>query len=177
MEQSGKVSNAERINVPGFLTEFGALSDSSSSVREINRILGLAERSFNSWTYWQFKYYNDVTTAARPATTESFYDNAGQLQSHKVAALSRPYFTAICGTPLSTSYDEVNRVLALEYTAGNCTQPTELFLGKGFELGFKAEFTPACSGCKVAVAQAPFYRVQLEGVSKGTRVKVVIRAD
>jgi len=27
------------------------------------------QQYFRSWTYWQFKYYNDVTTMARPATT------------------------------------------------------------------------------------------------------------
>lgn len=105
MEQSGKVKNAGRVKIPGFLTEFGALSDSAGSVKEIHRILELTESSFNSWSYWQFKYYNDITTAARPPTTESFYDNSGNLQEHKVKALSRPYFTAICGTPLNTTYD------------------------------------------------------------------------
>ena len=32
------------------------------------------QQYFRSWTYWQFKYYDDITTAANPGTTESFYD-------------------------------------------------------------------------------------------------------
>jgi len=55
------------------------------------------EINFRSWTYWQFKYYHDITTAANPGTTESFYDEYGNLQVNKVKALSRPYAYAICG--------------------------------------------------------------------------------
>lgn len=38
------------------------------------------QQNFRSWTYWQFKYYNDITTMANPGTTESFYNNDGTLQ-------------------------------------------------------------------------------------------------
>lgn len=55
---------------------------------------------FRSWTYWQFKYFDDITTAANPGTTESFYDNDGKLQETKVKALARPYAYAICGRPV-----------------------------------------------------------------------------
>lgn len=58
------------------------------------------EMNFRSWTYWQFKYYHDITTAANPGTTESFYDENGGLQVNKVKALARPYAYAICGQPL-----------------------------------------------------------------------------
>lgn len=37
---------------------------------------------------------------ASPGTTESFYDENGNLQEVKVKALARPYAYAICGTPL-----------------------------------------------------------------------------
>jgi hypothetical protein len=49
------------------------------------------------WSYWQFKKYQDLTTAASPATTESFYDEDGELEINKVRALSRSYAQAIAG--------------------------------------------------------------------------------
>jgi len=49
------------------------------------------------WSYWQFKKYQDLTTAASPATTESFYTEDGELEVNKVRALSRSYAQAIAG--------------------------------------------------------------------------------
>ena len=49
------------------------------------------------WSYWQFKKYQDLTTAAKPATTESFYNDDGELEMNKVQALSRSYAQAIAG--------------------------------------------------------------------------------
>ncbi len=48
------------------------------------------------WSYWQFKKFQDLTTAASPATTESFYAEDGELEVNKVRALSRSYAQAIC---------------------------------------------------------------------------------
>lgn len=58
----------------GFLTQYGALSGTKKSAQEITTITDECQLFFRSWTYWQFKYYNDVTTMANPGTTESFYD-------------------------------------------------------------------------------------------------------
>lgn len=62
------------MKVGGFLTEYGALSGTKKSAEEITTITDLTTINFRSWTYWQFKYYHDITTAAKPGTTESFYD-------------------------------------------------------------------------------------------------------
>jgi endoglycosylceramidase len=51
----------------------------------------------SGWSYWQFKKYQDLTTAASPATTESFYTDDGELELNKVRALSRSYAHAIAG--------------------------------------------------------------------------------
>jgi len=73
------VAFSKALGVPYFLTEFGALSNSNTSAVEIGVVAGYAEAFFSSWSYWQFKYYHDITTAANPATTESFYFNNGSL--------------------------------------------------------------------------------------------------
>lgn len=86
------------------MTEYGALSGTERSAGEVTRLTDLMEMNFRSWTYWQFKYYHDITTAANPGTTESFYDEYGQLQIKKVKALARPYAYAICGQPLQQTF-------------------------------------------------------------------------
>ncbi len=57
------------------------------------------------WSYWQFKKYQDLTTAAIPATTESFYTEDGELEMNKVRALSRSYAHAIAGILLIIIFD------------------------------------------------------------------------
>ena len=70
---------------------------------EITRITGITDQMqlhFRSWTYWQFKYYNDITALVNPGYIEAFYDKEGHLQERKIKALARPYAYAICGTPI-----------------------------------------------------------------------------
>lgn len=62
------------MKVGGFMTEYGALSNSLKSAKQITVLTDLMQLYFRSWTYWQFKYFNDITTMANPATTQSFYD-------------------------------------------------------------------------------------------------------
>jgi hypothetical protein len=59
------------LKVGGLLTEYGALSGTSE---EITTFTDQMEIYFRNCTYWQFKYYHDITTEADPGTTESFYD-------------------------------------------------------------------------------------------------------
>lgn len=61
--------NTQNLKVGGFMTEYGALSNSDKSAEEVVVLTDLMRSYFRSWSYWQFKYYNDITTAARPGTT------------------------------------------------------------------------------------------------------------
>jgi endoglycosylceramidase len=103
---------------------------------------------FRSWTYWQFKYFDDITTAAMPGTTESFYDNEGHLQLNKVKALARPYAYAICGKPMEEWLRD--GVYQLKWVPNqDCfNQNTQLFLSNSFYFpgGFNTTFTN-CHGC------------------------------
>ena len=56
------------------MSEFGALSDSVQSAAEITGITDQMQLHFRSWTYWQFKYYNDITALVNPGYIEAFYD-------------------------------------------------------------------------------------------------------
>lgn len=111
------------------------------------------EMHFRSWTYWQFKYFNDITTEADPATTESFYDEYGNLQIHKVKALARPYAYAICGEPLLETFKK--GVFKLEWVASSdCyNKNTELFLSDNFYFpaGMQVSFSKNCHGCSISL--------------------------
>ena len=108
---------------------------------------------FRSWTYWQFKYYNDITTAANPGTTESFYDENGNLQSTKVKALARPYAYSICGKPIS----QTNKKGVFTFTwvsSDDCyNKKTELFLSEGYyySSGFTVNFSKNCAKCLLSL--------------------------
>ena len=58
------------------MTEFGDLCNSKSCARELETVTKFAESSFTSWSYWQYKFYNDITTQAAP-WMEGFYDING----------------------------------------------------------------------------------------------------
>jgi len=44
------------------MTEFGAVDNSPDGVENINFLLNDADKYFQSWSYWQFKSFNDITT-------------------------------------------------------------------------------------------------------------------
>lgn len=50
-----KEKNVQTIKVGGFLTEFGALSNSTASAKELDFILNKADTYLRSWSYWQYK--------------------------------------------------------------------------------------------------------------------------
>lgn len=48
-----------------FLAEFGAYSSGSGDdLTDSIHLLGLADQNLQSWAYWQFKSYQDITTSA-----------------------------------------------------------------------------------------------------------------
>lgn len=49
---SGKEKNVKKMKVGGFITEFGAVSDSDKSVKELDYILTKADYYLRSWAYW-----------------------------------------------------------------------------------------------------------------------------
>lgn len=137
------------------------------------------EMNFRSWTYWQFKYYHDITTAANPGTTESFYDEYGNLQINKVKALARPYAYAICGVPLSETFKK--GVFKLSWVArDDCyNKKTELFLSDNFYFptGLAVSFSKNCAECSVQLQKGEtfnFYEVHLSKKAEGKKVTLTI---
>ncbi|CAF3559233.1 unnamed protein product [Rotaria sp. Silwood1] len=115
------------------LTEFGGLSNSTQGIKELNRVTSVADEFLQSWTYWQFKKYADLTTSVRPATTESFYTDDGELELNKVQALSRSYAQAIAGIPIHMAFFPTTNLFELQFTINtDIRQPTVIYLNEDF---------------------------------------------
>ncbi len=86
-----------------------------------------------------------------PGTTESFYDEHGNLQQNKVKALSRPYTYAICGIPLQETLKK--GILTLVWvTSDDCYfKKTELFLNDAlyYPKGMRVKFSKNCENCTI----------------------------
>lgn len=174
-----KFDNYKALGVGGFLTEFGALSDSTKSADEVLRITKFAEDNFQSWVYWQFKYFQDVTTAAKPATTESFYFENGTLQTHKVRALTHPYAYAICGEPVSSEFTDSS--FRFTFQLGFCGDYvySEIYINEPlyFPNGFGVLFEPACPQCHLEQIRPSYYKVVVPQTLKNKQVTVRVVAQ
>eukprot|EP00930_Biecheleria_cincta_P007788 TRINITY_DN109061_c0_g1_i1.p1 TRINITY_DN109061_c0_g1~~TRINITY_DN109061_c0_g1_i1.p1 ORF type:complete len:246 (+),score=30.37 TRINITY_DN109061_c0_g1_i1:96-833(+) len=127
-----------------FMTEFGAIGQTTPEYDEIDRLLNAADANMQSWSYWQFKQYHDLTTAN---AAESLYDESGNLESTKVKLLSRTYAQAIGGEPLHMSFRSTDALFELEYNASTATAPTEIYLNEAtyYPQGYKTAIEPP--GC------------------------------
>ena len=128
-----RVAEVRRKKLGGMmLTEFGAISNSSKGIEELNRITGLADDLLQSWTYWQFKKFADFTSTA-PNTTESFYDQDGELEVNKVRALSRSYAQAIAGQPITMIFNPNTSQFRLQFIINTgIQQPTMVYINEDF---------------------------------------------
>jgi endoglycosylceramidase len=133
--------------VAGFMTEFGAISGSSQDLVQVDRLLNWADSNFQSWAYWQYKFYHDYTTMNQ---NEAFYDRNGDLEAEKVKTLSRTYAQAIAGRPVHMAFDTKKSRFDLEYTPNpNITKNTEIYMNANLHYphGYKVDLKP--SGCWV----------------------------
>jgi len=130
--------------VGAFMTEFGAVSNDTINMELLTWQLEAADSAFQSWTYWQFKYFDDITTAGNNA--ESLYDAQGQLQLNKLATLSRTYAQAIAGFPTKMYFNSKTGAFELTYTYNaNATGNTEIYLNEAlwYPNGFKVVLAPS----------------------------------
>ena len=81
-----KQDDRKKIGGAGFMTEFGALRGTPPGVDSLNYLLDKADSEIQSWSYWQYKFFEDITTASQDGA-ESFYVN-GTLDIAKVSLFS-----------------------------------------------------------------------------------------
>ncbi|HUC37498.1 MAG TPA: cellulase family glycosylhydrolase [Acidimicrobiales bacterium] len=104
-----------------FMSEFGSGEDTV----DLGRIADLADQNLLSWTYWQWKLYDDPTGGS----TEALVSSDGALDKTKAQILVRPYAQAVAGTPVSMSYDPTSKVFELSYSAAaSISAPTVVYV-------------------------------------------------
>jgi len=143
-----------RVGGGRFLTEFGAVPDDAVSIDGLRAMLRAADRHQQSWAYWNFKSYDDITTAGNP-NSEGFYRSDGSLQEAKLAALTRPYAPAVAGAPSLTQYNDKDGTFTLRYTpTPNATGPTTIFKHKAYHFprGFTVTISPTGAARWVATS-------------------------
>ena len=130
-----EIKTAANLNVPMFLSEFGACSDSKACYNEIVSVVKICEENFISWSYWNYKPYGDHTTSAiEMVTYEGIYNSDGTVQNIKEKGLSRGYVMYYQGKPLEFKYEknsETNFETSFEYHK-NVTEPSVLYYNKDF---------------------------------------------
>jgi len=177
-----RLTFAQNLSLAAFVTEFGAVSNSTSGASEIQFITDTADANLQSWAYWQFKYYNDPTTQSNPPTSESLYGPDGSLQTLKLKMLARSYVYATCGTPLKQSFDVNNGDFNFVWAASDECQGfnTELYLSVDFYYpsGYTYQFE-GCTGCLLEPLNgSPYYFEVLLPISfvEGTHLSLLVQA-
>ena len=102
---SGNKKQAQKLQAPLIVTEFGACSDSEACYNEILGFVKAADNHLVSWAYWMYKTFNDHTTTAAN-NTEGIFNSNGTLQKYKEKALSRTYIQSYQGYPLSFNFND-----------------------------------------------------------------------
>ena len=99
----------------GFLTEFGAVGDDPVSLVLLEFVLSAAESQQQSWAYWTYKSFDDITTAN--LHSETLFNSDGTIQQPKLVKLTRPYASTIAGTPLSQHFDPKTSTFTMAWRA------------------------------------------------------------
>ncbi|EFA85830.1 hypothetical protein PPL_01061 [Heterostelium album PN500] len=137
----GAMTDLRRTGGGGFMTEFGAISNTTNAMDTITYMMNEADNYFQSWCYWQFKFYNDLTTSG---PTESLYLADGSLDVIKVRTLSRTYAQAIAGSPQKMTFDIQTASFTFSYEIDtSITQPTIIYLNEAMHYpnGYTASIT------------------------------------
>ena len=99
------IKDADELQVPLIISEFGACSDSEACYNEILSVVKAAEPNFVSWAYWMYKPFGDHTTSAIALVEkEGLFNANGTLQYIKEKSLSRAYVQYYQGTPVEFKY-------------------------------------------------------------------------
>eukprot|EP00003_Mantamonas_plastica_P024694 TRINITY_DN4650_c0_g1_i1.p1 TRINITY_DN4650_c0_g1~~TRINITY_DN4650_c0_g1_i1.p1 ORF type:complete len:512 (-),score=166.55 TRINITY_DN4650_c0_g1_i1:62-1426(-) len=139
-----RIKDLQRLQTAGMMTEFGANWNDTAGLEGMRFVMDEGDKFYQSYIYWQFKSFHDITTASGPSY-EGFYGADGHLQTAKVATLARTYAPSINGEPKDFMFVWNTGELELSYIVGNSSAPTELYLSKQFHYpnGFNVFFTPA----------------------------------
>lgn len=112
--------DGERLGVATIMTEFGAtVPGSKTSAFNLLTLSDQSDKHQQSWMYWQYKYYQDLTTCT--PSGESLYKNDGTDAVEKLEILTRPYPEATAGDIQSYKFNQENHHFSFLYTVGDNT--------------------------------------------------------
>eukprot|EP01105_Mastigella_eilhardi_P009124 TRINITY_DN216_c0_g1_i1.p1 TRINITY_DN216_c0_g1~~TRINITY_DN216_c0_g1_i1.p1 ORF type:complete len:511 (+),score=116.74 TRINITY_DN216_c0_g1_i1:17-1549(+) len=127
------------------MTEFGAMGgNNTKTIESLNFLMDLSDSYVQSWMYWQFKSFDDITTVSNDA--ESFYCDNGALQTDKVQALSRTYPQAVAGTIKSYNFDWISGDFTLNFLSDETIKtPTIIYTNNQmwYPKGYSVSVLPA----------------------------------
>lgn len=106
--------DASRLGTGMALTEFGATEDIIGDLHALERVTALADKHQQSWMYWQFKYYQDITTITPKG--ETLYNEDGSVNEDKLRILSRGYPFAVAGVLSEYAYEVLTGRFSMQYT-------------------------------------------------------------
>lgn len=113
-----RTKDADRIGAGMIMTEFGAAENIKGDIYALEKLMQLADEHQQSWMYWQFKYYNDITTCTpgtEGSSTEALYYANGTVSEQKLNVLSRTYPMATAGILNSYNFDTVTSRFQMNY--------------------------------------------------------------
>lgn len=141
-----RISDQKKLNIAGFMTEWGAYIDvvpGSKAWNDAIDLMGIADEHLQSWSYWQFKGYGDITTQS--SIGEGLYFKNSSLQEDKLKILSRTYAQAVAGRYIQQKFDPVTSNFTLVFVADTSVKsPTDIFLNEKlyYPNGFHLSITP-----------------------------------
>jgi hypothetical protein len=131
----------------------------------------MADEGAQSWMYWQYKYYNDITTCT-PEGEALFYTNGTACES-KLRALSRTYPRAVAGTTVNFVFDTETAVFTLSYIPLAEISASELD-ALTTEIYFNAQlFYPTGANVELIVSSTDKYEVDYDSYFSVTCSAVV----
>jgi endoglycosylceramidase len=153
--------------VGGFISEFGAMDQRAEQLDLAAEILDWADSNFQSWAYWQLKFYDDFTTKNKE---ESFWDTNGTLEVKKLRTLSRTYAQAIAGVPISMNFNANTAQFDLAFRPLALGAPTEIYLNEElhYKDGYDLTITPTnCSDAFNKTTQKNFIYLDIKADKAG----------
>ena len=177
------VKDAKKLNVPLFLSEFGACSDSENCYNEIVSVVRNCEKNFVSWSYWNYKPYGDHTTSAiQIVEKEGIFNLNGTVQFNKEKGLSRSYIQYYQGYPLSFNYLNDDTDFESEFVYNdNIKENTILYFNKEFfyKMGYEIDVVDENGknvDCNIKEFEDNYLDISLKGVVNGSKIKIIFKA-
>lgn len=127
-----RADDAKRLGVPLHVTEFGACLTEGPCVQEITQVAQICDHYLIGWAYWQYKFYDDLTTSAGTGS-EGLWDFEGNLMEWKVKALARTYLQATQGILTLQNFNDKNGEFFAEFKVNtDINAPTIVFLNQQY---------------------------------------------